>query len=315
MQDLCELRREGLSVSAISSLTGYDRKTVRKYLLEEAVPCYGPRSQRPSILEPFHPYIEERLRAGVWNAAVLLRELKERGYPGGYTVLKDYLRPKRRAAESVAVRRFETPAGHQAQVDWGDVGTQEWPNGEKETLSGFVLTLGHSRALLAEVSTDQTLGTLLRLHERAFEALGGIPKEILYDRMKTVVLGTNERGEILWHPIFRDFTRYWGYTPRLCRAYRPQTKGKVESGIRYLKGNFLCGRAASDLEDLRSQLRSWTWEVANCRIHGTTHRSVLEAWTEEKPRLQPMAGRAWFPYCPEVLRRVSRDAYTDSSWR
>jgi transposase len=309
MREIQELKRQGLSVSAISTLTGYDRKTVRKYLSAAApVPVYGPRAPRASKLDPFKPYIDQRLQAGVWNAEVLLRELRQREYGGGYTLVKDYLQPKRQASREVAVRRFETPAGHQAQVDWGELGHLEKPEG-RQALYGLVCTLGCSRAMFAEVATDQTLGTLLSLHEAAFEALGGVPREILYDRMKTVAVGVDERGEIRWNPVFLDFARYWGFTPRLCRAYRPQTKGKVESGIKYVRRNFLCGRTATSLPDLRQQLRVWTAEVANRRVHGTTHRVVSEAWQEERGQLQPGAGRLPFPHAPELVRRVARDAY------
>jgi transposase len=310
VHDIQQLKRQGLSVTAISTLTGFDRKTVRKYLTEaEAVPTYGPRPPRSTLLDPYRPYVEERLQAGVWNAVVLLRELKERGYPGGYTMLKDYLRPRRRAAREVATRRFETPPGYQAQIDWGDLGRVSGPQQQRQPLYGFVCTLGHSRALFADVATDQRLGTLLSMHEAAFEALGGVPQELLYDRMKTVALGVDERGEIDWQPLFLDFARYWGFTPRLCRAYRPQTKGKVESGIRYVRANFLCGREAFDVPDLRQQLGVWTAEVANRRVHGTTHRCILDAWEAERARLQPRAGRAPFPFVPQEPRRVARDAY------
>jgi transposase len=309
VKDIQELKRQGLSLRAISALTGFDRKTVRKYLAQAAgTPRYGPRTPRGSKLDPFKPYLERRLQAGVWNAQVLLRELRERGYPGSKTILCDYLQPQRQAARAVAVRRFETPPGQQAQVDWGNLGHLTGPDG-KQTLSGFVFTLGASRAIFADVATDQTLGTLLSLHEAAFTALGGVPREVLYDRMKTVVLGQDDRGETQWHPVFRDFAAYWGFTPRLCRAYRPQTKGKVESGIKYVRGNFLCGRQATDLPDLQQQLRVWTWEVANVRVHGTTHRVIREAWQEEQAHLQPLAGRLPFPHLPREARRVSRDAY------
>lgn len=314
VRDIQELQRQGLSVSAIAAVTGYDRKTIRKYLTEAApVPTYGPRAPRASKLDPYREFLERRLQAGVWNAQVLLRELVQQGYSGSYTLVKEYLQPRREAAREVAVRRFETPPGHQAQLDWGELGTLETPDRadgrRKQKLSALVLTLGYSRALFAEVVTDQTLSTLLTLHEAAFAALGGVPREILYDRMKTVATGVDARGEIQWQPLFLDFARYWGFTPRLCRAYRPQTKGKVERGIRYLRGNFLCGRTATDVPDLQGQLRTWLWEVAFPRVHGTTHRVVREAWEEERPFLQALAGRLPFPCRPEIIRRVSRDAY------
>ena len=202
VQELKELQRQGMSIQAISKLTGWDRKTIRKYMqAARLAPEYGPRSAPPSKLDAFKPYLEERMRSGVWNARVLLRELRERNYTGSYTILTDWLRPQRSAARVVAVRRFETAPGKQAQVDWGHLGTLEMA-GQEQKLHCFTFTLGYSRRMVAEAALDQKLGTLLRLHEAAFQQIGGVPEEILYDRMKTVWLGTDERGEIVWHPVF-----------------------------------------------------------------------------------------------------------------
>jgi len=314
VQELKELRRQGMSMRAISRLTGWDRKTIRKYLLLPAgAPIYGPRPRPTSKLDSFKPYLQERLRAGVWNARVLLRELQERNYVGGYTILTDWLRPQRTAARTVAVRRFETPPGKQAQVDWGHLGTICW-EGQERKLWGFTFTLGYSRVMMAEAAVDQKLGTLLRMHEEAFRQLDGVPEEILYDRMKTVWLGTDERGEIVWHPVFRDFARYWGFTPRLCRPYRAQTKGKVESGVKYLRRNFLCGlqgREPGSLADLNAQLRQWVWQVANQRLHGTTREEVGVRWDAEQFSLQRLAGRPGYAFREGEFRKVARDAYVD----
>jgi transposase len=310
VNEIQELKRQGLSISEISGLTGFNRRTVRKYLSEsvEPVPVYRPREARPSKLDAYKGYIEQRLQSGVWNAAVLLREVKAQGYSGGYSILKDYLHPQRKAARTVAVRRFETPPGHQAQVDWGDVG-EIVIAGTRHRLSAFVLTLGHSRAQFAGIALDQTLSTLLRMHEKAFGELGGVPNEILYDNMKTVVLGRNDRGEVQWHPVFLDFAKYWGFTPRACRPHRPQTKGKIEAGIRYLRTSFLCGCTSDSLEALHRDLSQWVWGIANRRVHGTTHQIVFEAWEAEKPHLSSLSGRLPYPYTPKVVRRVSRDAF------
>jgi transposase len=259
--------------------------------------------------------LKERLEAGVWNARVLIRELRERGYTGSYTILTDWVRPQRTSARAVAVRRFETPPGKQAQVDWGHLGSIEI-DGREQRLWGFTFTLGYSRTMMAEAALDQKLGTLLRMHEEAFRQLGGVPEEILYDRMKTVWLGTDERGEIVWHPVFLDFARYWGFTPRLCRPYRAQTKGKVESGVKYIRRNFLCGlqgREPGSLADLNGQLRAWVWEVANRRVHGTTHQEVAANWDADQFALQPIAGRPPYSYVDDELRKVARDAYV--SWQ
>ena len=211
MNDFIELKRQGLSIKAISAATGFDRKTVRKYVAKpDAIPAYPARPPRPGKLEVFKPYLQERLQAGVWNAVVLLRELKGRSYTGGYTILKDWLRPQRSAASVVVVRRFETPSGRQAQVDWGHLGSLEI-DGVERKLWGFTFTLGHSRAMMAAAALEQKLGTLLRMHEEAFRQLGGVPEEILYDRMKTVWQEIDERGEVVWNPVFLDFARYWGF--------------------------------------------------------------------------------------------------------
>jgi transposase len=311
-----ELRRQGLSVTAIGEITGFDRKTVRKYLLHpELEPRYNPRPGKPSLLEPFKPYIEERLAAGVWNAVVLTRELRELSYTGGYSTVKEYLQPKREAAQTGAVRRFETPPGRQAQVDWGYLGTLAI-SGERHRMWGFTFTLGYSRMLMAEAALDQKLGTLLRMHEEAFRQLGGVPDEILYDRMKTVWTDIDERGEIVWNPLFLDFARYWGFTPRLCAAYRAQTKGKVESGVKYLRRNFLCGllgKEPTGLEDLNAQMKLWVWTVANERVHGTTHEQPVARWAAERERMRRIGNRPPYPYAEDEPRRVARDAYV--SWQ
>jgi transposase len=262
-------------------------------------------------LDNFKPYIQDRLQAGVWNAVVLLREIRERGYAGGYGTVKEFLQPQREAARTVAVRRFETPPGKQAQVDWGHLGSVTI-DGIERRVWGFTFTLGHSRAIMAEAALEQKLGTLLRMHEEAFRQLGGVPEEILYDRMKTVWLNTDDRGEIVWHPVFLDFSRYWGFTPRLCRPYRAQTKGKVESGVKYVRRNFLCGllgQEPSGLGDLNARLRNWVWEVANQRVHGTTHQLIRENWEAEKQQLGGLDGRPAYPYTEDEMRKVSRDAF------
>lgn len=316
MNEFSELRRQGLSIQAISAVTGFDRKTVRKYLLTpEEIPVYGPRPPLPSKLDQFKPYLEERLQAGVWNAVVRLRELRARDYAGSYTILKDWLRPQRASAQVVAVRRFETPAGKQAQVEWGHLGSLE-VDGVERQLWGFVFTLGYSRMIMAAAALNQKLGTLLRMHEEAFRQLGGVPEEILYDRMKTVWQEIDERGEVVWNPVFLDFARYWGFTPRLCCPYRAQTKGKVESGGKYVRRNFLCsllGREPDCLEDFNGELRQWVWEVANQRVHGTTHERVMARWDADQMAMQPLHGRLPYPFADEELRKVARDAFV--SWQ
>lgn len=198
MEEIEELKQQGLGIRAISRLTGIDRKTITKYLETPSIPQYSRKLAEASKLDEFKPHLKERMQAGVWNARVLLRELRERGYDGGYTILTDWLRPQRLEAQAVPVRRFETPPGKQAQVDWGHLRTLEIDSAE-QSMWAFTFTLGYSRALVAIANTDQKLGTLLRMHEEAFRQVGGVTEEILYDRMKTVWQGTDDRGEIVWN--------------------------------------------------------------------------------------------------------------------
>ena len=122
MEYVCELKRQGLTICQISELSGFDPKTVRKYLRDPDTPIYGPRAPRANILDPYKTFVDGELERGVWNVRVLHRSLMQRGYKGGYTSLKDYVHPRRLEANHVAVRRFETDPGRQAQVDWGDLG-------------------------------------------------------------------------------------------------------------------------------------------------------------------------------------------------
>jgi transposase len=320
VNEIQELKRQGLSVSQISVVAKISRPTVRKYLAAtgtDRIPVYGPRKPRNTKLIPFTAYVDERTKAGMWNGVVLYRELKEQGYQGGYTAIKDYLQPKRKEARAIAVRRFETPPGRQAQVDWGEIGDNTLEDGTRQKLYCFVMTLGCSRGMFADIATDCKLPTFLRMHEAAFSFLGGVPEEVLYDNCKTVVTDFDGRGEPHYQTTFLDFARYWGFAPRLCRPYRPQTKGKIENGIGYVRKNFLTSMLGTSnvsngsVPDLKVALQRWLCEVANVRIHGTTHQKVNDAWEREKSSLTPVGARPPYPLLDarEVLRRVARDAY------
>jgi hypothetical protein len=128
---------------------------------------------------------------------------------------------------------------------------------------------------------------------RAFEYFGGHTREHLYDRPRTVCQGTAE-GRILWNATFRSFADHWAFEPRLCQPYRAQTKGKVESGVKYFRRNFLPGRSFVDDVDLEEQLRQWMTEIADQRIHGTTHERPIDRFVEERRHLVGTAGHPSF---------------------
>lgn len=219
MIEIVRLHEAGVGVKGIARRLGLSRNTVRKYLRNPQLPRYGPRPRAASKLEPFKPWLLQRMHAdGVWNAERLLRELRAMGYAGGVTILKDFLRPLRPPRTASVVVRYEVPPGVEAQVDFG-VFPYEDASGRRRSVLAFVMVLSFSRALYVEFVTQQDLSTLLRCHLRAFEAFGGVPQRVLYDNMRTVVL--ERSGErVVFHPRLLDFALLAGFTPRACRPYR-----------------------------------------------------------------------------------------------
>jgi transposase len=304
-----ELHREGLSIRAIARRTGLSRKTVRKYLqqgLAEAV--YGPRAPRPTVLDKYKHYIRGRLAAYPDLSAVRLqREITEMGYAGGYTSVKDFVRQVRPDQEAGYEHRYETPAGKQAQVDFAyfKVCFSDEPEQERVVWL-FSMVLGYSRHLFCRFVCRQNLPAVVRCHIGAFAALGGVPREILYDRMKTVVVDGTDARHIIYHPTLLDLAGHYHFMPRACPANRAKTKGKVERPYRYVRQDFFLGRVFKNLEDLNEQLREWLKNVANRRRHGTTRRWVHEAFAEECRVLQSLPAVP-FRSVLKLERRISRD--------
>ena len=304
-----DLQRQGLSISAIARRTGLDRKTVRKYLRRGlAAPAYGPRAPRPRRLEPYEDYLRERVEACAGlSGRRLYRELRTLGYRGGYTAVTDYLRAIRPALPAPFERRFETAPGRQAQVDFAEflVEFADQP-GVRRRVWLFALVLGHSRWLWGRFCPSQKLDTVLRCHVLAFEACGGATAEVLYDRMKTAVLGERDDGSVLYHPALVALLRHYGSAPRACRAYRAKTKGKVERPFRYIRQDFFLGRTFRNLDDLNARFATWRAELANARVHGTTNRVVQEAFAAERAHLRPLPLQAYDAVLT-VERRVSHE--------
>jgi hypothetical protein len=178
--------------------------------------------------------------------------------------------------------------------------------GVKRIVWLFSMVLGYSRLIWARFVVHQDLQSVLRCHITAFEAIGGVPHEILYDRMKTAVIGEDTEGCVVYNRALVDLARHYGFQPRACRPYRPKTKGKVERPFRYIREDFFLGNSFQNLDDLNGQLRHWLDTVANARVHATTKRVINEAFAEEKPALKPL------PLAPyrtvlKLERRVSHE--------
>jgi transposase len=288
---ILELHRQGLKVAAIARQLGIDRKTVRKYISRGLEPpTYGPRPHRQKSTDPFLPYLRERLVAFPGLTAVRLwREMRERGYAGGYTAVKRAVRDIRPDPVTPFEVRFETPPGEQAQIDLArfEVEFTDEP-GVTRIVWLFSMVLGYSRLIWARFIIHQDLQSVLRCHIAALEAIGGVPREILYDRMKTAVIGEDPDGLVVYNRALLDLARHYAFQPRACRAYRPKTKGKVERPFRYIREDFFLGASFRNLDDLNVQLRHWLDTVANPRVHATTQRVVNDAFAEEKPALKPL---------------------------
>ena len=297
--------RKGVTISEIARQTGHDRKTIRAVVHGPVQPPRPQRRARGSKLDPFKPYLERRIQDGVLNCNKLLAEVRSQGYQGGRSLVKNFVQPFRTPPAPRATVRFETAPGQQAQVDWGYFGFIEH-QGRRCRLYAFLMTLGWSRMLYVEFTVTTDAAAWLRGHLHAFHYFGGVPAEVLHDNLKTAVL-SRQGGHVQWHPRYLDFASYYGFTPRACQPYRAQTKGKVESAVRYLRHNFWPGLRFTDLADLNRQVRDWLDLTANQRLHGTT--GVVPSARLPLEELQPLSARPDYDTSVITFRRSTKDCY------
>ena len=307
--ELMILKKHGESIRGLTRSTGRSRNTVRRYLRGgDEAGKRKPAPKRAEKLDPFKPYIVERMKAAAPDripAAVLFREIKERGYPGGDTRVKQFVRSLTPVAPPEPLVRFETEPGYQMQADWASVGRG------KGKLSVFIATLGWSRAAYVEFVDDERVEMLIGCHENAFLAFAGVPREVLYDNMRTVVIERNTygKGAHRFHPALLDYGRHAGFLPRLCQPYRAKTNGKVERFIGYLKRSFWVPFAASmrqaglepDKHSANAAVARWLREVANARVPGTTKEIPAERLVACK-RLPPPIAVSLCAACPPAKR-------------
>lgn len=292
--EITVLHRHGMSIRALVDITGCARNTIRKYLRSEGKPAIKERAKRTEKLDPFKSYLIRRIESAKpdWIPATsLLEEIQNQGYDGGITRLRQFLVDYKPApAPPEPDNRFETEPGKQMQVDW-----VVFRRG-KDRLSAFVATMGYSRASFVEYVTDEKIETLLACHQHAFEYFGGVPKQVLYDNMKTVVIERDGYGDgnHRLNPLFLDFAKHWGFVPKLCQPYRARTKGKVERFNRYLRRTFHVTLASRlkmsgvelDKDTANVEVRSWLRETANVRVHATTKEQPEKLLKLERPHLQ-----------------------------
>src|SRR5260370_11453655 len=284
-----ELAIQGKPVRAIARELGVARNRVRRYV--RGTPEAKPRPRRGSKLDAYKEQIRRWVSEDhLVNCETMLVRLQAQGYTGRLSILKDFVRPLRppAAAARRPVIRYETKAGEQLQFDWGEFVYEQ--DGHTRKLFGFTAILSYSRMRFVTFVKRTDAATLMRCLVAAFEALGGLPKAVLTDRMKTVLLDM-ETGQPHWHPRFQELVGALGISPRVCKSYTPQTKGKVERSVGVAKHDFCPGARFTEGEDLNQQEAAWCVQVI-ARVLRTTPHRPLDRAAEARLRAVP-AGWAW----------------------
>jgi len=261
---------QGVAKKAIARQLELDIKTVRKWIREAWKEQKRPG--RGHRLDAWRGFLQARAPEVGFNASVLMRELGPMGYGGCYSSLRKYIaRWRTDSPDDLPTVRFETDPGAQSQVDWGQ--TWIYLADERVKVHLFVMVLGYSRRTFVLAYLSEGINALLDAHARAFEHFGGRTETILYDNPRTIVTSKDEQtGTVVWNGTFKDRMDYYGVTVKLCRFYRAQTKGKVESGVKYVKKNALAGRRFRDLDDLNGWLLEWCLTLAGGRESGCPER-------------------------------------------
>lgn len=300
------LYNQGLSKSEIGRQLGIHRETVSKNLDKENIPKYVRKRKNESILDKYKNYINDRLERYNLSAEKLFYEIKKRGYLGSYPTVSNYVREVKNTLKKKAVLRFETLSGEQAQVDWGYCGEIYDKEQEKTVkVNCFVMVLGYSRMMYVEFFTDQQMSSFLKGHNNAFEYFGGYTKEILYDNLKSVVIKRMlKASNSEYNKKFLDCAGYYGFKPVLCRPYRPQTKGKVENGVKYVKNNFYAGEEFSSVSEINEKRKDWLDKVNN-RIHATTKEKPFDRLKKEN--LISICNKVPYDLSEIIYRKVQTD--------
>ena len=272
--------------AAIARHLGVSRRTVYNWIeageldrgADSKAVRYGPRAPRPSMLDPYKGIIDTRLAdyprlSAVW----LFNEVQAAGYRGGYGQVKRYVRGVRPQEPVDPVRRFETPPGHQGQVDFADF---RLPRGKRHAL---IVVLGYSRLMWLRFYERQTMPVVIRGLERSFAYFGGVASELLFDQMKAVITDDrrHEGGRLIENPEFLRFSHHWRFRIRACRPYRAQTNGYNES----FNGTFR-------QELLRREI---FYSLQEAKV-------LIEQWRREYNTVRPHSSLGYLPPAPEAIR-------------
>lgn len=288
-QTYCQIRQmhgEKLSIGQIARQLNLQRKTVRKWIQRPKYEQrHGAQAPRPSKLDPFKPAVLRLLQTYPYTVAQLLPRLRDEGYQGGYSILKEYVRTAR-PTRAPAFLTLKFAPGQCAQVDWGSAGTIRVGNTQRR-LSFFVMVLCHSRLMYVEFTLGQSQEQWHACHQHAFEAFGGlVPTEIMVDNCKTAVLAHPVGGPVVLNPKYVDFAAHYGFAIKPCGPRRANEKGRVENAVGYIRKSFLAGLELTDFAAMNPAVQDWMGRIANVRIHGETKRVPQEVFAEERAKLR-----------------------------
>ena len=282
-------RERGLNFAQIARELHLDEETVAKWARAKSYSGSArTNTQRKSKLDPYKLIIQRWLERHPYTARQIFQRLRsEEGYTGGITILTDYVRTIRRV-HAPAFLTLSFAPGECAQVDWGCAGSMSVGSTTRR-LSFFVMVLCYSRLSYVEFSLKEATEHFLQAHQNAFEFFDGVPAKVLIDNPKTAVLKHPSGEKPLFHPRYLDFAAHYGFEPRACNVRKANEKGRVESGVGYVKKNFLHGlQLPPGLDALNAGVRQWMDTIANVRIHGETRKKPLEVFATEKPHLKAL---------------------------
>jgi len=307
--DIQLLHRRGFSQREIAGKLGISRNTVAKYIKNPDQAVAGPSySKRRSLLDAY----ENNIKAWVdddfeYKATWIYDQLVKMGFAGSYEIVKRRVKQFKDKHQQTAYIRFETEPGYQAQVDFGEFQV-EGANGEIEKYYLFAMILGYSRKIYAEFIEKCDLPTFLDCHIRAFHYFGGVPEEILYDRMKNVYIG-KLAGKEKFNDTLTSFALHYGFRPKVAPAYAAWVKGKVERPYHFIREGFWRGYGFVCRETANKDLHVWLAKKDQ-RIHGTTHEMVEKRFCREAPHLNALPVVAF-----DTSWRVYRKVYKDCTLR
>jgi len=285
----CKIRdcheRERLTIAQTARALGVHAQTVAKWVKRSQ---FRARQSAPRIsrLDPFKAQIVRLLETHPYSAQQIFQRLREEGFEGGFTILKDYVR-KVRPVRREAFLKLSFAPGECAQLDWGEYGSIG-VGSTRRRLSFFIMVLCYSRLMYVEFTVSQTMEHFLAAHEHAFAAFHGIPARLMIDNLRSAVLQRVVGEAPVFNARYLDFARHWGFDISPCNVAKGNEKGRVENGVGYVKKNFLNGLDFLDFSAVNPAAQVWLDTIANVRIHGETHQRPVDLFIEEQPRLRPL---------------------------